>query len=290
MAVSEQRGPAVLVVSSLVFGAMAFVAKLATARLPGAQVALVRFLVGTAAVAVAGFGFGVRMRPHNLRGLALRGLFGGIAVLGYFVSISHLAVGMATLLNYTFPIFSTLFAAVFLGEALRRSSLVALVLTFAGVVMTVRGNGGPLHFGFGPWELLALGSSVLSGAAVTTIRAVRRTDGAWEIFGAFCVVGAIAVAPIAIGQWVPPTLREWLLLLAMGLLAVIAQLLMTWALGYVPMAVSGVISLLVPVTALLLGIALLDEPARPFALAGSALTLGGVVWCAWPQPAKSSVS
>ncbi len=104
------------------------------------------------------------------------------------------------------------------------------------------------------------------------------------------MVGAIAVSPVAIGQWVAPTAREWLLLLAMGLLAVVAQLLMTWALGYVPMTVSGVISMLVPVTAMLFGIALLDEPARPLALAGSAVTLCGVVWCAWPQPAKSSVS
>ena len=37
---------------------------------------------------------------------------------------------------------------------------------------------------------------MLSGAAVATIREVRKTDGSWEIFAAFCVAGAaIAAVP-----------------------------------------------------------------------------------------------
>src|SRR5262249_27308552 len=104
-AAAARRGPALLVVSSVLFGAMALAAKRATLRLPGPEVAFVRFLVGLGAVAVAAAA-GVRLRPVNWWGLALRGIFGGLAVLLYFGSIAKLPVGEATLLNYTAPLFT----------------------------------------------------------------------------------------------------------------------------------------------------------------------------------------
>ncbi len=276
-----RQGVGALVASSVVFGAMAVAAKLASARIPGPEVAFVRFAVGVVATAVAALA-GASVRPVNWWGLFLRGFFGGLAVLGYFASIAHLSVGMATLLNYTFPVFTALFAAAFLGERLAVATVGALAITFTGVVLVVRGNAPAGELGFGPWQLIGLGSSVLSGAAVTGIRYARRTDGAWAVFGAFCAIGALATAAPAAATWVRPNPREWLLLAAVGLLAVVAQLLLTWAMRYVRAATSGVITQLVPVTALFTGILFLDEPARPLALVGSAVTLVGVAWAARP--------
>src|SRR5438132_10206018 len=108
-----QRPPAVplLALSSLMFGTMALIAK--KAALPGAQIAFVRFLVGVAGVGIAALV--IQMRVRNWRGLFLRGAFGGGAVLCFFTSIEHLPVGLATLLNYTSPICTVLWAAIFLG-------------------------------------------------------------------------------------------------------------------------------------------------------------------------------
>ncbi|MSP60743.1 MAG: DMT family transporter [Myxococcales bacterium] len=279
-------GPAMLVVSSLLFGLMAFIAKQATLRLPGPEVAFVRFLIGLGAVAVA-VALGIRLRPVNWFGLFLRGLFGGIAVLLYFITIEKLPVGTATLLNYTAPVFTALFAALFLGEKVALVTAGALIVTFAGVVLVLHGHAAPGRLGIGPWEVAGLASALLSGAAVTTIRAVRRTDGSWEIFGAFCVVGAAVTAPQAVGRWVAPAPRDWALLVAVGLVSVLAQVLFIHALRYVRAATSGVISQLTPVTALVLGIALLHEPARALALVGSAITLAGVAWGARPAQAEA---
>jgi drug/metabolite transporter (DMT)-like permease len=272
-----------IVAAALTFGLMAFVAKRVSARLPGPEVALVRFLVGAASVAVALIA-GVRLRPVSLRGLFLRGFFGGTAVLFYFVAIARLSIGMATLLNYTSPIFTTVFAALFLRERVAPSTVLALATTSAGVVLVVHGNAAPGRFGFGAWEACGLASAMLSGAAVTTMRFVRRTDGTWEIFAAFCLIGAAACAPPALAAWVEPTPREWALTVAVGLLSLLAQLLFTWALRYVKAATAGVVSQLTPVTALALGVALLGEPARPLALVGSALTVVGVAWSALLSP------
>lgn len=274
-------GPTLLIVSAILFGVMAFVAKRATAHVPGAEVAFLRFVFGICAVAVAVV-FGLKLHPVNWRGLFLRGLFGGIAVLLFFIAIEKLPVGTATLLNYTAPLFTALFAALFIGERLTFSTGLALVVTFGGVLLVLRGNAAPGEIGLGKWEACGLLSAAFSGAAVATIRAVRRTDGAWEIFGAFCLIGALATAPSTIHSWVTPRGTDWLLLGAVGLLSVVAQVIFIHALGYVTAATSGIIAQLTPVTAMALGVATLGEPLGMVSVIGSAITLAGVVWGARP--------
>ena len=104
--------------------------KAAASRLPTQEVAFIRFCVGLAAVGAAARH--PRGRAHNWRGLFWRGAFGGAAVLCYFLAIEHLPVGMATLLNYTAPVFTALWAWLFLGERSALPALGALALTTGG--------------------------------------------------------------------------------------------------------------------------------------------------------------
>ena len=271
-----RRPPAVaaLVAAALVFAAMALATKLAAARLPGPQIAFVRFLIGLGACAAARTR--VRMRANNKVGLVMRGAYGGAAVLFYFIGIAHLPVGIATLLNYTAPVFTAIYAALFLGESITRATLGALGLTSVGVVMVMQGTAPAGSLAFGPWQLVGVLSAMLSGAAVATIREVRKTDGSWEIFTAFCVAGAAISAGPALHGWVSPTPREWGILVVVGLTSVVGQLLMTHSLRYVRAAVGGVIIQLTPVTSLALGWFILGDRIGGLAIAGAALTLAGV--------------
>jgi len=268
---------AALVAAALVFAAMALATKLAAARLPGPEIAFIRFLIGLAACAIAATRF--RLRARNKLGLFMRGAYGGAAVLFYFIGIAHLPVGIATLLNYTAPVFTAMYAAAFLGEAITRATLGALGLTSVGVVMVMLGTAPAGSLGLstlGRWQLVGVLSAMLSGAAVATIREVRKTDGSWEIFTAFCLAGAAISAGPALAAWVPPRPVEWLILGAVGVTSVIGQLLMTHALRYVRAAVGGIIAQLTPVTSLALGWVLFDDRIGGLALAGAALTLAGV--------------
>ena len=65
---------AALVAAALVFAVMALATKYASVRLPGPQVALVRFVIGLAACALAATR--VRMQARNKLGLFLRGAYG----------------------------------------------------------------------------------------------------------------------------------------------------------------------------------------------------------------------
>jgi drug/metabolite transporter (DMT)-like permease len=130
-------------------------------------------------------------------------------------------------------------------------------------------------------------SSVLSGAAVATIREVRRTDGSWEIFAAFCVAGALFTGVPAARHWVTPTAREWVLLVAVGLTSLVAQLLMTYALRYIKASVAGVLFQLTPVATLLFDHFLFGSQPRPVAIVGATITLAGVSWGAWKSAAPA---
>jgi drug/metabolite transporter (DMT)-like permease len=263
-----------LIAAAIVFALMALATKLAAVRLPGTQVAFIRFLIGLGACAIARLR--VPMRAHNKLGLVMRGAYGGAAVLCYFIAIQHLPVGIATLLNYTAPVFTAVYAAVFLGEKITRATLIALGLTSVGVALVIAGNapGGSLSVGI--WELVGMLSAMLSGAAVATIREVRQTDGSWEIFAAFCFAGALICAGPALHSWVSPRPLEWKILILVGVLSVIGQLLMTHALRYVRAAVGGIIAQLTPVTSMLLGWMMFRDRIAGLALAGAALTLAGV--------------
>jgi drug/metabolite transporter (DMT)-like permease len=271
-----RRPPAVaaLVAAALAFAAMALATKVAAARLPGPQIAFVRFLVGLAACAVARTR--IRMRANNKLGLLMRGAYGGAAVLFFFIGIAHLPVGIATLLNYTAPVFTAIYAAAFLGESITRTTLIALALTSVGVGLVMVGTTPPGALVLDRWELAGVLSAILSGAAVATIREVRKTDGSWEIFTAFCIAGAAICAIPAARGWVAPARAEWFILLIIGLTSVLGQLLMTHALRYVRAAVGGVIAQLTPVTSLALGWLVLGDRIGGMALAGAALTLVGV--------------
>lgn len=268
-----------LVSSSLLFAVMAVLAKAASRAMPGPEVAFVRFLVGMAAVGCVAL---VRpLRPHNLWGLVGRASFGGAAVLCYFLAIEHLPVGLATLLNYTAPIFTAFWAAAFLGETLDSLAVLALLVATAGVVLVTEGSSRGEPVAFGHWVLVGALSAALSGAAVAMIRLVRRTDGAWEVFGSFCVGGALINAVPALHGWVRPSPADWVLLLAVGVTSVGAQMGMTWGLRYMRAAPAGMISLLTPVVALVLGFFFYREHIPPLSMAGAALTLAAVSFDAW---------
>jgi drug/metabolite transporter (DMT)-like permease len=276
--------------SAVFFALMAFAAKLASANLSGSQVAFVRFIIMMLPVLAVPRLARKAVEYRRLDLLVYRGVFGGVAVLLYFLAIAHIPVGIATLFNYSSPIFSVPFAALFLGERVDRRLLLPLAAALSGLFFVATGNHGDgplLHLGV--WELVGMGSSVLSGAALTAIRAARRSEGSWSIYGSFSLCGLLATAPFALATFRRPTTTEWLLLAFVGVSSVAAQLLMTWAYRWVTNLQAGVISQLTVVVSMLLGVFFLGDRLTPVQLLGSALTVTGVMGVAWSQSTPRAV-
>ena len=300
---APRRAALTLVISSTLFALMAAGAKLAMRRLPGPEVALVRFLTGIVVTAGAVVIGTAQIRPRRWGWLVARGIFGGVAVVTYFLSIKMVPVGVATLLNQTQPIYTMMFSWALLGEKPRRGAMAALVLALAGVTVIVNGSMGigeahlafPLRAARG--ELLGVFSAITSGVAVTSIRAARRdvADGtpsetAWSVFFSFTLLGALVSLPAVLppfGTFVAPTPTEWVLLCGVGVVSTAAQVIMSASLRHLTGVQSGIIAqLTVPIT-VLLGISLLGERLTTVFLLGAALTVSGVllaILTAAPRP------
>jgi drug/metabolite transporter (DMT)-like permease len=262
----------------MLFGAMAFTAKLASARLTGSQVAFIRFFIGCLpALLIPRF----RARALTFQRLDLlfyRGFFGGVAVLCYFIAIEKISVGVATLLNYTSPLFSGLFSMFFLHEKISAKVLIPMPIALTGVFLVVHAHARPGDIlGFGTWELVGFGSALASGAAVTAMRAARRGENSWSVYTSFCLLGTLVTAPLAIITWKQPRLDEWVALGATSLFAIGAQLLLTFSLRWVDAMTVGVMSQLAVLVSMALGATFLSEHISPMAALGATLTIGGVV-------------
>ncbi len=267
-----------MLASATMFGAMAFAAKVASARLSGPQVAMIRFTVGLAPVILIPRFRRLAMKFERLDLLLYRGFFGGLAVLLYFLAIAHTSVGIATLLNYTAPIYSGVFSMLLIGEKLSAKVLIPMPIALLGVFLVVHSHAAPGDIlGFGPWELVGACSAIASGAAVTAMRAARRSENSWSVYASFCLLGFLVTAPLGIATWKTPKAEEWLPLLACSLFAMGAQLLMTFSLRWVDAMTVGVISQLAVLVAMALGATLLHEMITPMAAIGAVLTISGVV-------------
>lgn len=274
----ERRALLSFTLASTSFGVMAFATKLATAELSGAEVAFLRFALMLVPLALAPSLLRRALKFDRVDLLLYRGLFGGTAVLLFFLAIEHVPVGLATLLNHSSPVWAALFAAIFLGEQLTWRRLVPLGVALAGLALVVSSHleaGGGARLGI--WAVAGLASAVLSGAAVTAIRAARRTESSWSVYASFSLFGLLATAPVGVWQWRTPSLRAWAFVAVVGASSVVAQLLMTHAYRWVDNLRAGVFAPIVPIVALLLGVVFLGERVTPLSLFGTALALAGVV-------------
>lgn len=264
---------------------MAVAARIASRTIPGPEVAMFRFAIGVVAVLAVVVSGHRQLRPRRWGWLLLRGIFGGSAVFLYFSCIEHVGAGMATLLNYTAPVWSMLLGWWLLGERPRPTAAVALVLTLAGVTCVVSGSLRAVEGGI--WALAGVLSALCSGVAVTSIRAVRRraadgsSESSWTVFASFTGFGLLVTLPGVfgpLGRWVTPSAFDWGVLAGVGVLSVVAQLLMTKALEHVTGATMGIIHQLTVVVALLCGVLFLGERLTGWSLVGAILTVSGVAW------------
>jgi drug/metabolite transporter (DMT)-like permease len=283
---SLRKTTLVALTSALLFAIMAGFARQVSSSIPGPQVAFVRFATGVLVTLLALWVARIDLRPRRWGWLAARGVFGGLAVLLYFTSIEKIGVGVATLINYTAPVWSLIFSWILLKERPKSRVVVALVATIVGVILVATGR--EQAFRLGGWELVAIGSAVVSGLAVTSIRATRRpsqdgtpSEGNWMVFASFTFVGCFVTLPAVIppfGAWVGPSHLQWVLLVLCGLFSVLAQLLMTSALRELTAAGIGIIQQTTVVLALLGGLVLFHETLTLRAAIGCVITIGGVVW------------
>lgn len=272
--------PAAVIVT-LVLWASAFIAiRTAGHSFTGGPLALIRVLVGSAALGLVAL---KRRQPlPDKRALALIVVYGLAWFGGYNVALNtaerHLDAGTSAMLVNVAPLLVGVAAATLLHEAFPRRLALGLLVAFAGVVVICLGSVG--HHRDLVGVLLALTAALLYAAGVLSQKLVLKTVPALQATFIGCLVGAVATlpfAPQAVHELAHARPGDDLLAVYLGLLpTALGFLLWAFALSRTPAGSLASTTLAVPALTVLLSWVLLDQLPTLVAAVGGVLCLVGV--------------
>jgi drug/metabolite transporter (DMT)-like permease len=263
-------GVAAMLLSNLFFSLMAILVRV-DPHLSGVEAAFFRFAIGTLFIVTAALFGAVQLRFKDLRGLLWRGVVGGISVALYLLPINEIGLGKASLFQYTYPFYAILFSAIFLKEKISLGVAGLLVLAIGGLVLVELPSLGAGQWNL--WVLSAWASGVLSGLAVMYVKKLSATESSTSIFLSQCIGGFWITLLPAHAAASSVGWGSGFLLLAIGLTAALAQLMMTWSYKHVDISTGSLLGTMVPVVNVAAGIFLFGESFRPLEIAGALITL-----------------
>jgi drug/metabolite transporter (DMT)-like permease len=197
-------------------------------------------------------------------------------------SIEAVGAGLATVLGNIQVVLVGVLAWVALGERPANSSLAAIPVVFAGVVL-ISGVVGSGAYGDDPVLGVVYGvvTAITYALFILILRHANADDRrpAGPLFDAtlsaavFSAIGGIAVGDI---DWVPDLeAQAWLVLLALSS-QVLGWLLISVSLPRLPAVLTSIVLMLQPVSTVFLGAILLSEAPSAVQLVGVAVVIAGV--------------
>lgn len=211
-----------------------------------------------------------------------------LGLIGYYLSstldflgLQFITVGLERLILFLTPTFVLLFSTVFLKHRISRIEWLALVTSYAGIVLVFAHDlrSGMPNVALG--SLLVMGSAlayalylIQSGELVRRIGAVRLVSYAMCVASAACIAQFLLLRPVA--MLVQPAPVYWLSLVN-GIFCTIFPVFMTMvAVQRIGAGTASQAGMIGPVSTLFLGALVLGEVITPIQLAGTALVLAGI--------------
>jgi len=284
------NGVKYMLYASFLFAIMGAFAKLASEHMSSLEVVFFRNLFGVILI-----GYAVYKTPMKQSGgkpflLFFRGFMGFVSLLAYFYNIAHIPLGNAMTYSKTAPIFTAVFAWLFLKEKLTFSAWLAVFVGFGGILCITQPSGA----GFSKYDLLGIFSGIGAALAYTSVRELRNYYDTKVIVLSFTLVGTIGPILLFIlskyfyiseldfmmGEFVMPSGVVWIYVVGLGLLGTLSQYYMTKAYGETKAAIVGAVSYSTIVFSILVGVLLGDNLPDFVTTSGIILIVGAGIMVA----------
>ncbi|MGE0094984.1 MAG: DMT family transporter [Alphaproteobacteria bacterium] len=167
----------------------------------------------------------LRLGVENLRTkrfplIALRGLLGFISTVLWFYAVPNLALADATAINFTAPLWATVFAALILHEPIRLRRWTATAIGFTGVLVVLRPGFQDLSV----WALVMLFGAACWGSQHIVLKTLSRTEPTNVIVCYHAILLTPAALILSLFVWRTPGLVDILWLVALGSLGTVGHL------------------------------------------------------------------
>ncbi|MEA1982666.1 MAG: DMT family transporter [Campylobacterota bacterium] len=248
------KGVLYMLLGALISALNGAVSKVLSEDMSAMEIVFFRNLIGIFLILYA-----LKHTPPTLVGgkfhlLLTRGLFGFLAMILFFYTITTIPLGEAITLNKTSPLFVTILAYYILKEKLSLVTFFALVVGFLGIVLIVKPVGMSISYE----HFLGVLGGFFAAAAYTTIKKIKDVYDTRVIMLSFVGMGTLLPALLFLAApyvnapeslaFMFPTFsystspKVWSLILFMAFIATLSQWLLTKAYSSSNLSVIGVIS------------------------------------------------
>lgn len=247
------------------------------------QVLLIRSLFGLVMLAPSIYRAGVApiLKPAEPGLQAIRAIMTTIEVACFYWAVSYLPLADVVTFYMATPIFVTALAAPMLGEKIEWQRMVAVLIGFCGVIVAMRPSSATFSL---PAFIAIFGCFIFSLTMIIT-RRLRDSKGitlvTWQTSAA--LIGGGIVAPF---QWVQPTLRDFLLLGMLGVVATLAHMAVNKSLKLAPASVVMPYQYTQIVWAVILGYLVFSDWPDPAMFVGSCIIVGAGLFIFFREQAK----
>ncbi|MQW87922.1 DMT family transporter [Sinorhizobium saheli] len=272
-----RRGSAEMTAAMLISGTIGWFVLMSGQ--PVAGVVFWRCVFGALTLAVLAALFGlIDLRHLRMKVVALAAL-GGVAIvvnwLLLFAAYSRASISIATMVYNTQPFMLLGLGALFLGEKITASKLFWLLVSFAGMIAIVSakpaGAFEPGHYLAG--IALALAAAFFYAIAAIVTKLLKGTPP-HLIALVQVITGAAMLAPFALAAPLPQSGIQWTLLVTVGVVHTgIMYILLYGAIQRLPTHMTGALSFIYPIAAILVDRVAFGHALQPVQIAGSAAIL-----------------
>lgn len=234
-------------------------------------------------------------KANNVMGHVWRGLIGTSAMALTFAGLAILPLPEVTAIGYATPMFTVIFAAIFLGERIRLFRLSAVALGLIGVMIVIaprlsldQGYSNAATIG----ALMILTAAILRALVQIHVRRLVQTDSTSAIVFYFSLTATLVslltlplgwLFPVPALAWAVPPPLVLVYIISAGLIGGVAQIMVTSSYRF------GTASMLAPfdyssmIFATLIGWLVFSEVPTVTILVGAVLVIAGGVLIIWRE-------
>ena len=284
MTESVKKGVYYMLFASFCFAVMGGFAKELSSSMSAVEVVFFRNVFGVIFLVATLMKYPLKQKGGKFWLLFFRGFMGFLALLAFFYNIAHITLAEAMTYSRLSPVFTALFAYIFLKEKLYKLGWIGIVIGFVGIVFITRPEG---IYDFDKYDLLGIFSGVGAALAYTAVRELREYYDTRSIVLSFMTIGTIGpVVLMMIGsfynpenldylfaKFITPDSKDWVWIVLLGFSATLAQVYMTKAYASTKAGIVGAISYSNIIFSIIIGAILGDKYPDLFTTLGIILII-----------------
>ena len=231
-------------------------------------------------------GLGV-FRTRRLRDHVGRNVTQAVAQSLIIVALGLMPLAGAVAINFSSPLFATLFAMIWLKERVGGARAMALIAGFGGVLLVASPGADSFRIG----ALYALANAVMFGSVTAAVRGMSTTESPETLtMYQMVILAAVFAVVTPLAGFVVPNGNDLIAMLINGVLNGVGQYCWTRALALAPPAAVGPFYYFSIVWALLLGFFIWGDVPTAGLLAGSAIVVASGLFLLWHERGKKTVA